>query len=227
MRSALLPIIPCAALLAGCSSMNDMAPMAADAVAYEITWTPTWTAQSHPLDYPEAGLLSGPHFSGIIGASHGGGYALFTTGQAPSPGLERLSEEGKHSPLDSEIRAAIADGRAGSLFETGPITDLGEPMTGTVFVTPRHSRVSAAAMIAPSRDWFAGAADVELREGGQWVAEKEVLVWACDSGGDAGTTYAAADMDLQPKQPTMLNDSPHFRMGERRVPVATLTFRRK
>ena len=48
-------------------------------VAYEVTFTPTWTAASHPLDYPAAGLVSGPHFSGVIGASHAASYDLFAT----------------------------------------------------------------------------------------------------------------------------------------------------
>ena len=72
-----------------------------------------WTAQTHPLEYPKAGILTGPHFSGVIGASHGRDFTLFADGRMPSPGLERLSEEGKHAPLDAEIMAAVACVREG------------------------------------------------------------------------------------------------------------------
>ena len=79
----------------------------ADQATDDVTLTPMWTAKSHPLEYPKAGLLTGPHFSGLIGATHGAGYPLFTVGKAPTPGIERLSEMGKHDPLDAEIKAAM------------------------------------------------------------------------------------------------------------------------
>jgi hypothetical protein len=167
-------------------------------------------------------VLTGPHFSGVIGASHNGQYALFANGQRPTPGLERLSEEGKHSPLDQEIKAAIAAGRAGALFETGPIKDFGEAARGTVRVTLSNPQVSAVAMIAPSPDWFAGVSNVSLVEGGRYVAEKTVELYAWDAGGDAGATYEAADQDLGAKQAAMLASSKHF--GDK--PVARITFRR-
>ena len=199
------------------------APAAAeDGATYEVTVTGLWTAERFPLEYPKAGLLTGPHFSGVIGASHNGQYALFADGRAPTAGLERLSEEGKHSPLDQEIRDAIAAGRAGALFETDPIKDFAEPVKGTVRVSMANPQVSAVAMIAPSPDWFAGVAGVSLVEGGRYVAEKTVDLYAWDAGGDAGATYGAADKDLAAKQATMIASSKHF--GEK--PVARITFRR-
>ncbi len=215
------------AFLAACGATDTGVPPLADGVAYEVTFTPMWTAQSHPLDYPKAGVLSGPHFSGLIGASHDRDFVLFAEGRKPTPGLERLSEEGKHSPLDAEIRAAIAAGDAGELFESDAIKDFSKPATTVVHVDPRFPLVSVVAMIAPSPDWFAGVADVDLREGSGWVATKEMLVEAWDSGGDAGTTYEASDSDLNPKQSTKRNDAPQFTTSGARVPVAKITFRRQ
>jgi hypothetical protein len=196
--------------------------LADDGATYEVTVSGLWTAERFPLEYPKAGVLTGPHFSGVIGASHNGQYALFGDGRQPTAGLERLSEEGKHSPLDQEIKDAIAAGRAGALFETGPIKDFGQSVKGTVRVSLANPQVSAVAMIAPSPDWFAGVAGVSLVEGGRYVAEKTVDLYAWDAGGDAGTTYAAADADLAPKQATMIASAKHF--GEK--PVARITFRR-
>ena len=196
--------------------------LADDGATYEVTVTGLWTADRFPLEYPQAGLLTGPHFSGVIGASHNGQYALFADGRAPTAGLERLSEEGKHSPLDQEIRDAIAAGRAGALFETDPIKDFSQSVTGTVRVSLANPQVSAVAMIAPSPDWFAGVAGVSLVEGGRYVSEKTVDLYAWDAGGDAGATYAAADQDLAAKQATRVASPRHF--GER--PVARVTFRR-
>jgi hypothetical protein len=201
--------------------------LAADQATYDVSFTPGWNAQSHPLDYPKAGLLSAPHFSGIIGASHGAGYRLFATGRAPSTGIERLSEMGKHDPLDADIKAAIAKGAAGMLFETDAIKDLGKPVRFTVTVDGKHPMVSAVAMIAPSPDWFAGVGNVNLMEADGWVVTKTLDVYAYDSGGDDGTTYEAADKDTNPKKATAINDSAHFLQGGRRVPVARITFTRR
>jgi len=193
-----------------------------DGASYEITVTGLWTADRFPLEYPQAGLLTGPHFSGVIGASHNGKFELFHAGAQPTAGLERLSEEGKHSPLDSEIKAAIVAGTASTLFESEPIKDFTKPVTSRVRVTNAFPEVSAVAMIAPSPDWFAGVAGVSLVEGGVFVAEKTVDLYAYDAGGDQGTTYTAADKDASPKQATTAASAKHF--GGK--PVARITFRK-
>ena len=199
----------------------------ADDARYSVTFTRHWTEKTHPFEYPEAGLLTGPHFSGLIGASHNGAYKIFREGAKPTAGLEKLSEEGKHSPLDAEIQAAIAGGKAGALFETGPIRDaMGSEMT-EVTVSSKFPLVSAVAMIAPSPDWFAGAMDVNLMEGGKWVASKTVDLYAWDAGSDDGKTYKAGDMDSSPKKATMSASTPHFLSKGKKVRVATLTFTRK
>ncbi len=191
---------------------------------YSVTLTRTWTETTHPFEYPESTLISGPHFSGLIGATHNGAYRIFREGSKPTPGLERLSEEGKHSPLDDEIKAAIASGKAGMLFETDPIRDAMGSERFEVTVNSKFPMVSAVAMIAPSPDWFAGAADVSLMENGTWVSKKSVDLFAYDSGGDDGTTYKADDKDTNPKKATSILSTRHFVSGGRKVRVATLTF---
>lgn len=195
-------------------------------VDYQITFASQWTPQTHPLEYPEAGALTGPHFSGLIGAAHNGSLVIFKEGMPPTPGLERLSEEGKHSPLDEEIKTAIKDGKGSMLFETGPLKDFSQKVTGTVHVNDQNAMVSFVAMIAPSPDWFTGADNVPLKENGAWVASKTVSLYAWDSGGDDGTTYKADDMDTNPKKPTMMAGTPHFVINGTPVPVATVTFTR-
>jgi hypothetical protein len=197
-----------------------------NAAEYELTFTGMWNEKTHPLEYPEAGVLSGPHFSGLIGATHDGRYHIIRDGQMPTPGLERLSEEGKHAPLDAEIRATITDGRAGTLFETGPVKDQSVPAQAKFRADANHPMVSFVAMIAPSPDWFTGASDVSLFENGAWVQERTIDLYAWDSGGDDGMTYKAADADTNPKKPTMLSDAPHFMNGGQRVPVGRVVIRK-
>ena len=200
------------------------AAAAADTAQYSVVFTRLWTDKTHPFEYPEAGVLTGPHLSGLIGATHGDGYQIYKEGTLPTAGLEKLSEEGKHSPLDQEIKDAITAGKAGALFETGPIRDASKTETVTFTVSSKFPMVSAVAMIAPSPDWFAGVANVNLMEGGQWVSSKSVDLLAYDSGGDDGTTYKAPDKDNNPKKPTTLAATPHFLINGNRPPVARLTF---
>lgn len=199
-------------------------PAMPETAQYSVTFTRLWTDKTHPFEYPEAGVLTGPHFSGLIGATHGDGYAIFKEGALPTPGLEKLSEEGKHSPLDQEIKDAIAAGKAGALFETGPIRDASKSETVTITVSSQFPMVSAVAMIAPSPDWFAGVANVNLMEGGQWVSSKSIELPAYDSGGDDGTTYKAPDKDNNPKKPTTTASDPHFVVNGNRPAVARLVF---
>jgi hypothetical protein len=86
--------------------------------------------------------------------------------------------------------------------------------------------VSLVAMIAPSPDWFTGAANVQLMENGGWVSSRTIQLNAYDSGGDDGATYKAPDRDTNPKKPTMLAGTRHFVGNGAPVPVATLTLRR-
>jgi hypothetical protein len=202
-------------------SVTAFAQSSAD---YSVTISRLWTEKTHPFEYPEKGLVTGPHFSGLIGATHNGAYRIYKEGAKPTPGLEKLSEEGKHSPLDAEIRKAIAAGKAGMLFETGPIRDDAGMETAKVTVTSRFPLVSAVAMIAPSPDWFAGAADVNLMENGTWVAKKSVDLYAYDAGSDDGATYKADDADVNPKKSIMSASAKHFVRNGQKVRVATLTF---
>jgi hypothetical protein len=212
-------------------AMGDAAINAKLAPArYEIVFSSRWTEKDHPLEYPgpKYAGLSVAHFSPIIGASHAPGYALFAEGVAPSPGLENLSENGKHAPLDAEIKAAMGSGKVLELVENSdPLKDHSKTLMAQVAVDGAHPDVSLVAMIAPSPDWFAGVKDVNLVENGQWVTEKTVDLLPYDSGGDDGTTYRADDADTNPKKATTSQaGNPHFEIGGKVLPVASVTFRK-
>ncbi len=194
-------------------------PMPTAPVEYRVVFKSTWTARSHPFEYP-----SDAHFSGLIGASHNANYSIFAVGRRPTPGLERLSEEGKHSPLSDEINAAIEAGNAGAMFETGALKNFRDSLVATVQVDPKHPMVSVVAMIAPSPDWFTGASSVNLVDNGAWVASRTLVLPAYDSGGDDGRTYKAADRNTNPKKPTSRAATRHFVVNGKVKPVATIRF---
>jgi spondin N len=207
--------------MAGSMAMADAGP-----ATYRVEFTPLWTKAAFPHEYPDTSLIHHPHFSGLIGTAHNAQYHLFAVGQMPTPGLERLSEECKHAPLDAEIKAAIAAGNALALSESEPLKDFSQKASTEVKVDGTHPMVSLVAMIAPSPDWFAGVSDVELMENGTWVASKTVDVMPWDSGGDDGATYLADDKDNDPKKPTATGSVAHFGKDGNLMPVARITFTR-
>lgn len=234
-RTALVGVAVLAAAACSKEPTDDMGSASAvqagssmpDATDYTVVFKSTWTKANHPFEYPTANAVSGPHFSGVIGASHDASFSLFREGSLPTPGIEKLSEEGKHSPLDDEIKAAMAVGSVGALFTTGPLRDFGDSIVTMVRVDGAHPLVSLVAMIAPSPDWFVGAASVHLLEGGAWVESRTLELYAYDSGGDDGATYKAADKDANPKKATTQARSRHFINSGAPIPVATVTLTRR
>ena len=213
------------AVVAACTTSGAQA--AEDSASYTVTVTPLWLPANFPVEYPKAGIFTGPHFSGVIGASHDERFNLFKLGSMPSAGLERLSEMGKHDPLDAEIKAAMGAGGVGALFESDPNKELPTKVqVFTIKVDAKHPLVSMAQMIAPSPDWFAGVANVNLMDGSKFVAEKTVDEMAYDSGGDDGTTYTADDVDNNPKKSTSMASPKHFAANGKPIPVAHVTFKR-
>ena len=206
---------------------SKMAGMVMGPAEYTVVVKSTWTKENHPFEYPSANPISGPHFSGVIGAAHNASYSIFAEGTSPTPGLERLSEQGKHDPLDAEINAATAAGTAGPLFETGPLREFTDSLVGTVRVDSAHPMVSLVMMVAPSPDWFTGVSNVNMMENGMWVGTKTLELLAYDSGGDDGTTYKASDKDTNPKKPTSKASTPHFVVNGVAVPVGSVTFIKK
>jgi len=228
-----LPVTLAVLCLAACGKGSKSAPPAAPPAAarparptapaeYTVIIKSTWTKTTHPFEYP-----SGAHFSGMIGASHNAKYSVFAVGRRPTPGLERLSEEGKHSPLDTEIQSAIDQGNALMEFESGGLKNWKDSMVSTVRVDSAHPLVDVVNMVAPSPDWFTGATNVDLAENGGWVARKTLTLPAYDSGGDDGKTYKAPDRDTNPKKPTTRLADRHFVIHGRVKPVAILIFVRK
>ncbi len=187
---------------------------------YTVTFDGTWSKESHPLDFP---FLA--HFSGLIGATHNDGYAIFVEDGTATDGLEHLCEMGKHSPLDAEITKAVQAGTAGVLFEAkDPIRPVPGKASVTFPIDEKHPMVSLVAMIAPSPDWFAGVSNVNLLENGQWLKEKTLTLYAWDGGTDDGTSYRSLDKDRRPKGKVQKNGSAHFLKDAQPIPVGTVTF---
>ena len=171
----------------------DPAP---DSAVYRIVFEATWSAQTHPADFP-----GGPHFSPLIGGVHSDRVSFWELRETSSPGMESMAETGATGLLSGEIRAEIPQNALAVISGSG----IGSPGITTiqdVVVRLDDPLVTLVTMIAPSPDWFAGVTGYSLLNGvGHWTGERTVVLYPLDAGTDDGSSYTSANDDTSPKEP--------------------------
>ena len=192
---------------------------AQSAATYRVTLESTWSAQTHPIDYPGASA----HYSPLVGATHATGGALWSDGGTASAGMERMAETGGTSVLRDAIAGLVAAGEArGELLGGALGTSPGE-VSMTFEIDEAHPLVSLVTMIAPSPDWFVGVDGLGLLDAGGWLPERVVPLRVWDAGTDSGATYTSPNSDTDPQEPIALSAAAPFAAG---VPVGTFRFER-
>jgi hypothetical protein len=86
--------------------------------------------------------------------------------------------------------------------------------------------VTIAAMIAPSPDWCAVAANVPLMKAGEFADRVSVDLIAWDVGTDSADSYRAFDSDTKPRGVISNSDLPRFQKNGAPNPVGRVTFTR-
>lgn len=217
------------ALLAACGSASEPtgpgdeapdAPAAATA-RYSVTFQATWSATTHPTDFPP-----NPHFSGLIGATHDAGTSFWRAAGTATDGIRNMAELGSKSPLDAEVRAAIAAGRAGVVLSGGGIGTSPGTVSLEFEITRTFPLVTLVSMIAPSPDWFVGVSALSLLQGGDWVDEVRVDLFPYDAGTDTGATYLSPDQPVSPRQPIARIQGAPFTRDGTVAALGTFVFRR-
>ena len=189
-------------------------------VAYEMTFTSTWSQQTHPIDFPPRA-----HYSQLVFATHNANVEFWRPGALASPGIRSVAETGGTAPIMQEIRAAMSAGNAGS----GEVGNSMASPASRVFrfdATAEFSKVTIVTMIAPSPDWFVGVNGLELLRNGDWVDDLTVDLVAWDAGTDSGTTYRSPN---QPTNPPTVIDRVDTTMGpflNRPEPIGSFHFRK-
>ena len=228
-----LSFLGAAVLTAACGGGSDPAgptpvgpapaptPAATATARYSVTFQALWSGATHPEDFPP-----NPHFSPLVGATHSSRVRFWEAGAIASRGIEDMSELGATTPLDNEIRAAIAQGTAQNLMLGSGIN----PSPGSTSLEFGISRdfplVTLVSMVAPSPDWFTGVHDMSLIESGDWVRERVVTLFPYDAGTDSGVTYNSPDLDTQPREPIRRIEGRPLALNGAVAPVGTFTFRR-
>lgn len=193
--------------------------VAQSTATYRVTFDATWSADTHPDDFPP-----NPHFSGLVGATHGAPASLWTPGELASDGIESMAETGGKALLLAEVDALIEANEAEFALSGGGIGVSPGAVVLEFTVTEAFPHVSLVSMLAPSPDWFVGTDGLDLREDGEWAAERVVPLYVYDSGTDSGATYTAPDADTQPPEPIAQHTDPPFLVDGSVPPVGSFTF---
>jgi spondin N/flagellar hook capping protein FlgD len=190
----------------------------AQTARYQATFDATWTAETHPDNYPP-----NPHFSGLVGGTHNSGVSFWAPGALASLGMERMAEWGSQNDLLAEVQTAIDAGLAEFTIADAPLWTVPGSTSVEFDMSPAFPLVTLVAMLAPSPDWFIGVRDLDLRPGGQWAQEIVVDLYCWDSGTDSGPDYTSANQNTVPAEPIFAITGAPFSPG---VPLGTLTFTR-
>jgi hypothetical protein len=227
--------IACAFVLLGAAACGDspVAPTpvtttpappaitAAPVALYRLTFDSTWSAQTHPTDIPR-----NPHFSRLIGGTHRSSVTFWEPGGAASEGIRLMAEQGRTTPLDLEVQAAITAGHAQRLLVGGSIDRSPDSTSFDFEINREFSLVTLVSMVAPSPDWFVGVSSLNLIENGDWVAQRVIPLQVWDAGTDSGVTFSSADVRTMPPDRIHLINSGPLVVGSSVPPVGTFSFRR-
>ncbi|MCB1183536.1 spondin domain-containing protein [bacterium] len=186
--------------------------------SYTATFDATWSATTHPQDFP-----ANAHWSGLIGGTHDDQAVFWAPGTLATTGVRQMAEWGATTVFTQEVDAQIIAGHAGEVVAGPVLWESPGQTTVTFTVTPDHPLITLCTMIAPSPDWFAGVNGLDLRDGDVWRDEVVVDLYPYDAGTDSGASFASPDLVTSPPVPVAAIAGAPFTPG---VPVATLTFRR-
>jgi len=183
---------------------------------YTATFSSTWSATTHPQDYP-----SNAHYSGLIGGVHDASVSFWAVGDLATTGMKQMAEWGSKTVLQEEVEAAIIAGASSAVISGGGLGTSPGSVSVTFDVSPDHPLATIVSMVAPSPDWFIGVTGLDLRNGDEWVDQIVVTLYPYDAGTDSGTTYKSGDVATNPAVPISSITGAPFTPG---VPLGTLTF---
>jgi hypothetical protein len=208
-------------LLLGCSENETvLTPPELELNArYRLTFNATWSALTHPIEFP-----ANAHFSGLIGMTHNGNVMLFENGEVASDGIKNMAETGSKNPLQAEIQSFISSGTGNVLISGGGIGSSPGEVSLEFDVIISHTLVSVVSMLAPSPDWFIAVSNINLIENAEWVLSKTITVDIYDSGTDDGATFTSPDEQTVPRVPIFEINTPPLAVNNVVAPLGSITF---
>lgn len=169
---------------------------------YELTFASTWSAATHPIDFP-----GNAHYSPLIGGTHTAAADFWHPGGLASPGIEQMAELGGTAQLGGEIDVEILAGNADQVLNWGgggTLSTSPAQLTVQFSADARFPLLTVVTMLAPSPDWFVGVHGLPLIQNGDWVDDLVVTLHTWDAGTDNGATYTAPNLEAVPHLPIAL-----------------------
>ena len=164
----------------------------ASGATYEVTFQGNWTTVSTP-----GGVVSGAHFTTLIGAVHNDDVTFWRSGGRASPGVENVAELGVTPRFESEVNASPD---AATLIKQSIARGGTASATFSIDVTADHPLVTLLSMIGPSPDWFVGISGQSLLdESGRWVERDEFDLFPYDAGTEEGTEFSLDNAATDPQ----------------------------
>lgn len=206
---------------AACSSSLSSPSGASDSTVarYRVTFQATWSASSHPTDFP-----SSAHFSPLVGGTHNSQVTFWREGAIATDGVKDMAERGSTSTFSAEINTAIAAKTAEYVFTGGNIGDAPGSAVAEFESSRDYSLVTLVSMIAPSPDWFVGVSSVPLFQDGQWLSSRRIDLDPWDAGSDGGVTFLSPDLPLAPRRPIARIVTAPLSPGGRVTSLGAFTF---
>jgi hypothetical protein len=205
-------------LLVVFTSCNDEIPDFP--VKYTVTFTPLWTVNTHPVNYPQDAS-----FSAFISYSHKSGSELYTVGLIAPESVGIFAENGALTRIEEDIDILRSSDRALDRAK-GYEVDYPRNSEITLGFDDAHIMVTVLSKIKPSPDWFVGANNVQLYVNGAWLDTLSVNIVAYDAGTDMGTSFESADQPNNPAQPvSIITTSPLAENGTV-APLARVSFKK-
>ncbi|MEP2937476.1 MAG: spondin domain-containing protein [Gilvibacter sp.] len=213
--------------LAGCSSddggtttTDDGGGVEPITATYRITFTPNFTADAFPTDYP-----TNPTFAAMIVAVHEPGKTIFNKGQLASDGIKLLAEDGDGSDLVTFLNSQGGEDEQDFLV-TQAVAGGGatQSQSVNVTVTPEKTEISFVTSLSPSPDWFIGVNGFSIvLDANTLVSDESISLNVLDAGTDSGTTYTSPNNPTSPPATiTVVNTPPIATTGGISPSIGTL-----
>jgi hypothetical protein len=168
---------------------------AQDVATYDAIFTGSWSTTSTP-----GGVVSGAHFTTLIGAVHGSGVTFWRAGGFASSGVEQVAELGAVSGFISEYNAVVSAHRRALVNQAG--TGATGSSSFQIDLSATHPLLTLLSMIGPSPDWFVGVSGLSLKDSeGQWRPRVEVNLYPYDAGTEDGSDFSLSNEATNPQQP--------------------------
>ena len=159
---------------------------------FTVTFQGNWTTASTP-----GGVVSGAHFTTLIGAVHNDMVTFWESGGTATAGVENVAELGSTGTFKSEINA---NSNAISVIQKSVSGGGTGSATFNVTVTNEHPLITLLSMIGPSPDWFVGVSGRSLLDmQGDWESLLEVDLFPYDAGTEDGTEFSLSNSATSPQ----------------------------